>query len=77
MKKKNKILCFGCGKEVAECSNLKGITTWFSMCSECLFGVKGWTREELSPIWTKHGQEQRDKLRDKMLKKAEKEDIKK
>lgn len=44
----NKLLCCECGKEVADVKGkIDGITTWFAVCSECLFGVGGWTREEI------------------------------
>jgi len=46
-------------------------------CLECLMNYYWYgysyskMKKELSPIFTKHGQKQRDKLRDKMLKKEE------
>ncbi len=43
----NKLLCIKCQKEIAEYKSLKGITTWFGICSECLFGVKGWTERDM------------------------------
>jgi hypothetical protein len=41
-----KLLCIKCQKEVAIAKNLAGITTWFAVCSECLYGIKGWTKED-------------------------------
>lgn len=39
----NDILCCHCGKVVANIKGeVKGVTTWFAVCSECLFGVAGW-----------------------------------
>jgi len=44
----NKLLCINCQKEVADYTGIiDGITTWFCVCSECLYGIKGWTREEI------------------------------
>ncbi len=40
-----KIKCIKCLKDVAE-GKVRGITTWFAVCSECLYGVKGWTKED-------------------------------
>ena len=46
--KKSKLLCINCQKEVADVKGfIDGITTWFSICSECLYNVKGWTRKEI------------------------------
>ncbi len=43
-----KLLCINCQKEVADVKGkIDGITTWFPICSECLFNVKGWTRAEI------------------------------
>ncbi len=47
MENKNKLLCIRCQKEIAEYKELKGITSWFGVCSECLFGVKGWTTKDM------------------------------
>jgi len=44
------LICCKCGKIVANADNVDGITTWFAVCSECLFGVKGWTKEELNKV---------------------------
>ena len=44
----NKLFCINCQKEVAYVKGqIDGITTWFPVCSECLFNVKGWTRNEI------------------------------
>ena len=44
---KGKLLCIKCQKEVADYKGeIDGITTWFAICSECLYGVKGWTRKD-------------------------------
>ena len=43
-----KLLYIKCLKEVAEIKGrLLGLTTWFPVCSECLYNVRGWSREEL------------------------------
>ncbi len=42
-----KLLCIKCQKEVADYNKIKGITTWFAVCSECLYGVAGWTEEDM------------------------------
>lgn len=45
------LICCKCGKEVAKYKGkIIGITTWFAVCSECLYGVKGWTREQLEKV---------------------------
>lgn len=49
-----KIACIGCGKEVAETKEIIGITTWFPVCSECLFNIKGWTKKDIDAIIHKH-----------------------
>lgn len=41
------LLCIKCQKEVADYDNIDGITTWFAVCSECLFNTKGWTRKDI------------------------------
>ena len=43
----NRLLCAECQKEVAAYRKIEGITTWFAVCSECLYGVKGWSKEEI------------------------------
>ena len=44
----HKLICCKCGKSVADVTGkIEGITTWFAVCSECLFNVKGWTKKEL------------------------------
>ncbi len=46
-----KIKCFGCGRDVAEYTGeIKGLLTWFSYCSECLFNVGCWTKEDLDEL---------------------------
>jgi len=42
--RKMNILCIDCQKIVAK-GTIKGITTWFAICSECKFNVKGWKNE--------------------------------
>ena len=51
-----KLLCIKCLKEVADVKDkgIDGITTWFPVCSECLFNVKGWTRKEIKEAERKH-----------------------
>ena len=41
--KMNDIYCFNCGKLIAKVKgSITGISTWFPVCSECLYNVKGW-----------------------------------
>jgi hypothetical protein len=44
---KMKLYCIKCQKAVATAQQVNGITTWFAVCSECLYNVKGWTREDM------------------------------
>jgi len=44
------IYCVKCGKKVAKAKEIDGITTWFPVCSECLYNTKGWTKEEISKL---------------------------
>lgn len=46
--KMKELLCINCQKIVAKYTGkIEGITTWFSICSECLYGVKGWTEKDM------------------------------
>ncbi len=50
-----KLLCIKCQKEVANYKGkIIGITTWFAICSECLYGVKGWTKEDFKKLKNKN-----------------------
>lgn len=48
---KMKLLCIKCGKVVAEAEKINGNTTWFAICSECMFNVEGWTKKEIEEIY--------------------------
>ena len=46
-----KIYCFNCHKVVATVTDkIVAEYTWFSICSDCLFGVKGTTRDEMERL---------------------------
>ena len=49
--KSNELFCIKCQKAVADYQGIiDGITTWFAVCSECLFNVKGWTRKDFKKV---------------------------
>lgn len=44
----DKLLCIECQKVVAHIKgSIEGQTTWFPVCSECLYNVKGWTKKQI------------------------------
>jgi hypothetical protein len=56
-----KLLCFKCLKEVATAQKVNGLTTWFAVCSECLFGVKGWTTKDIKEFQSSQVSPQKQK----------------
>jgi len=51
MTKAKKTLYCICGKEIATYTGtITGITTWFPVCNECLYEVKGWTKEDMDKL---------------------------
>jgi uncharacterized protein with PIN domain len=61
------LLCIECGKKVADVKGeINGTTTWFPVCSECLYNVKGWTKKDFDRM------EKKSKMLKKLLKKVKK-----
>lgn len=52
----NDIYCINCGKLVAKLKGeIIGETTWFPVCSECLFNVRGWTKKDFDKLKNQPG----------------------